>query len=145
MKMKNILLITGTILIMLNLNCAESEPEGSPIFNNVIQMRAIRSVTTITFQNVPDEAVTLVVAFFDASPISVNSNNIITNTNWTCGNRTGLPSGIGRSGSTTYYAYDQTKKDFNISSSIVPAGGVWAVWGYNSSHIIICATQEYPW
>jgi len=146
MNLKNIFLSAiFAALTIISLSCAQEEPDGPTVFNNVTLMGAEKSGSTITFPDVPDEAVELIVGIFNGTEINVNSENVITNTDWIGGNRTGLNDGMDRNSSTKYFSYNSSTKDFNVTNQIFPASGVWAVWGYNSDGIVICSTDKNPW
>ncbi len=142
---KGISILTGLILIILILKCSETEPEAPTVFHDVEQMTATKSVNTITFYDIPEDVIVLVVGIFDGTQILVDADNRIINTDWVGGNRTGL-SGIDRNSATQYWTFNTSTKDFNPGISVVPnPGDVWAVWGYNRDWIVVCSTSKYTW
>lgn len=144
--LRNKLAAMMLLLALLNAGCGVDEPEAPAIFNGVDLMRATKSVNTITFYDVPSEVTVLVVGIFDGPEITVDANNVITNTNWAGGNRTGL-SGIDRNSTTQYWQFNPATRDFIEGSpaATISAGDSWAVWGYNADWIIICSTSKYTW
>lgn len=122
----------------------KTEDPPSPIFHDVKEITITKSGSILTFHNVPSEAVYFVIGFF-SSDIQVSDSNFINDSNLVSGSRTGLGLNGSSFDTSQAKAYNPSTQDFNTVLTPPVSGRRYAIWGYNSSGVLMCGSGQYLW